>query len=94
MKYLLVGGTNDGERVELPQPLTKLEMIKRVNFLRLPILAEREAVVSLHKELYVLQPWRAGEYEFEVYAIDGMKPHEQFQQLISGYMPKQRSKYA
>ena len=91
MRYLLVGGTNDGERVELPHPLERLKMIKRVRwFVRLPIPTEQDTAKNIHTEYYVAQPWRTGDHEFTVYAIDGMKTHEQFQHLIDGYTPKKR----
>lgn len=81
MKYLFIGGHNDGKRVELHEPLPKI---------CLPIYPKRsnridEPFEDYKTEIFEAIPFEANGGRFWIYAISGMSPYQALQALIERY---------
>lgn len=86
MKILLIGGTNDGRRLDLDCPRENLQMPQRgawdrvVSISRGPSLYE-----TLPIEFYNLQRLRSGDTIFEVYVHENLSLTQAMRLLIDNY---------
>jgi len=90
MKCLLIGGENDGMRVEIPPYMP--QMMRWPVMQSLPnsssLREEKGTTAISHTETYRLERFREGGKEFIVYVSDAIKPGEMFQVLLDGYRGK------
>lgn len=83
MNTLLIGGTNDGKRMDIPAQHDRI---------RLPVssyLSDSSNLVSVQMEIYEHQRLRGGSTTFVVFAIQGMTGDQIIEKLIQCYSPCQ-----
>lgn len=89
MNTLLIGGTNDGKRVSVPDTHDHLRLpckSEHEGFIYQPTL---EAMSCVQTEIYTLQRLRGGTTTFDVFAIQGMTGDQIIEKLIQCYSPCQ-----
>uniref|UniRef100_A0A6M3XIF6 Uncharacterized protein n=1 Tax=viral metagenome TaxID=1070528 RepID=A0A6M3XIF6_9ZZZZ len=91
MKCLFIGGSNDGEWVDVFPITPKLRMTKRFSMMDIPIVPTMEVSGEVQIELYEASEWATGprSKRFVIYVFQGMTPEEQFLMLLKGYKSKQ-----
>lgn len=89
MPHILIGGTNDGKRMEIPSEHDRLRLPCVRN--DIPSFATSfdplEALSCVQCETYTRQQLRGETQTFEVFAIDGMTGDQMIEQLIQHYKP-------
>jgi len=86
MSHLLIGGTNDGNRVNIPDDVRIFQMrckspIERIYFADDPI----ETCAEI--EAYERQRIHGERSQFEVFTIQGMTADKMIERLIEKYKP-------
>lgn len=81
MNHLLIGGTNDGKRVSIPDGRTHFQMKCESGI----EYGKPSTPFVVKTEIYERRFLRGSSREFEVFAIQGMTGDELMVQLISGY---------
>lgn len=82
MKYLLIGGPADGERHELPEPLSVYRVARTAKVSTTEQYGDK---ISIDYAVYRPSQLAAGDRRFVVYVCDGTGPEEAMERLIEGY---------
>lgn len=85
---LLVGGTNDGRWINKPQN-TRIRMVPIRPIYYMPIASSEVSFASYEYEEYQATPFRAGNEQWHIFILVGLKVEQAFQMLLDGYSPKQ-----
>ncbi len=85
MKILLIGGGNDGRRIEMEEPIRPLlqTVVKQnvlISFSRMEMID-----TPMHILYYHLKHLRGEKETFPVYVHDKLTPDEMIKKLIEGY---------
>lgn len=83
---LLIGGTNDGRHVSIPDDMRSFQMRCKMPK---PHFYGKNATVDtvVQTELYERQRIHGESYQFEVFTIQGMTADKMIERLIANYRP-------
>lgn len=79
MKYLFIGGSNDGRRIDVYRLMPYVQLYVR----RKHVVCEPPEQVET--ETYKAMPFRGKSCEFWIYVLDGMTADSLIQRLIDAY---------
>jgi hypothetical protein len=81
-KYLIIGGSHDGEWIETDIRGKSLRLSDKITN-KLPEEAKQCPVIKM--EIYTISAWHTPTAIFELLTLDGMSPEEVFEALLNGY---------